>query len=211
MIDDDAKHCDGCQLPKHRLERQSAGPFDNCITCSDTLVCCPDCKYTVCDDCMTHSCTNGDRCAGSGPVCTNEPVGFGVPYGFCGSCGNERLRRLKPIHRQWFQSMLPPKGGTAGDSDLHHNLARGTCLCPHSNFGAAYAEMRNGLRCYMGAKDGAAYAGVVKSAAQIDQEFFLIERDEQGLPVEGDEVQCCARRGCDKAGTTRCATCRSVW
>ena len=73
------------------------------------------------------------------------------------------------------------------------------------------AEMRNGLRCYMGAKDGAAYAGVVKSAAQIDQEFFLIERDEQGLPVEGDEVQCCARRGCDKAGTTRCAPCRSVW
>jgi len=212
MIDDTATRCDGCQLPKHRLAREGAGPFDNCIECSDTLVRCPDCRYTVCDDCMGHACANADGCPGRGPVCTHRPVGFGVPHGFCGSCGNELLRRQMPnAPRKWFQSVLPPKGMTAGDSFLHHNLARGTCRCPNSNFGAAYAEMRNGLRCYMGAKGGAPFAGAVKSPAQIDREFWLIERDEQGLSVEGNEVQRCQAHGCDKMGTSRCATCRSVW
>ena len=132
--------CDGCHLPAGK--------------CDGTITVCADCSYGACEDCVIHACTSRQPCAGVGR-CT------------CGSCQNEHARSQRPWQKHHWQGMRYPYPGipnpsyaTDNATVLHHNLARGTCRCPSSNFGSAYADIPGaGRDCYEGAKGGAAYVG----------------------------------------------------
>jgi hypothetical protein len=137
--------CDGCQqLPGLRG--------------SNDLSICPDCDYAACDDCSVHGCTANTTIWGA-----NIPQDGcrGIGRCGCGSCDNELGRQLHPkVAFPWNHQRLPPFHHLPHDVSLHHNLARGTCRCPTSNFGRPYADMGQGAlyrRCYHGAKGGAAY------------------------------------------------------
>ena len=201
------RRCDGCQ---------QTGLDDDCIWthgCNKfegDLNVCPDCNYAVCEDCICHACSAGERCGGIGP-CS------------CGSCNSEVNRQLHPTQScPWQYSMLPPFNRKQyGDLALHHNRARGTCLCPNSNFGRPYYATSKG-GCYKGARGGAPYKGVVKSLAQVELEDKLLrgvngvwdQTHGNDLPWFRKEERTCAKHGCTKNGaaaTLRCARCRSVW
>ncbi|KAJ1479338.1 hypothetical protein T484DRAFT_1903071 [Baffinella frigidus] len=134
--------CDGCQMLPPSL-----------------LSICPDCDYAVCEDCQVHGCTAHTDYSTGKNSCP------GVGRCICGSCNNELARQLQPKQAfPWSMHLVPPLHRQPFDFNLHHNLARGTCRCPVSNFGRSYAEMGTNMgqgkayrRCYHGAKEGAAY------------------------------------------------------
>jgi hypothetical protein len=120
---------------------------------------CPECEYIACGECRIHAC--------AAPNCKNNPSKK-VPCCSCPSCMNEIERHIRPnAECEWIGSngsvMLPPVlqygPQLSGEQMLsHHNFARGTCFCRHSNMGTPYAFMGH-IACYMGAKRGLSYTG----------------------------------------------------
>ncbi len=163
---------------------------------------CVDCGYSACGDCQCHACT-ADACTGATFPCP------------CGSCSNELTRLQLPTHHVPWNMLQLGKRGTkdVGDSSQHHNLARGTCRCPHSNFGVPYMEMpqyrpRSGQsECYMGAKGGPRYTGPRKSYAQIRLEERLIALSD----ADRQESRVCYNKGCSQPGAKRCTRCRYLY
>ena len=179
--------CDGCQRSKAECKRAGDGE----------LKICPDCQYAACEDCQCHGCTAGDRCAGVGEC-------------HCGSCKSELSRIRNPeLHHRWMQRPLGLRGiKDVGDVRFHHNLARGTCRCPNTNFGGSYMDMPDYRKlahrqpandCYKGAKGGEPYRGPRKSNAQIERERCLMDLSR----ADEDEVRTCGHQKCTQPGTLR--------
>jgi len=190
LVRKDMAQCDGCQRSAEECE--SAGDGE--------LKACADCGYSACEDCRCHACT-ADACNGVPRSCP------------CGSCRNELARLQHPTHRISWNGMQLGARGTkdVGDPSQHHNLARGTCRCPHSNFGAPYMDMpqygpRSGQsECYIGAKGGPQYTGPRKCNAQIRREERLIALSDAGRQ---EESRVCQNEGCTQPGDKRCTRCR---
>ena len=177
--------CDGCQR--------------KIIRDVELIDCCLDCDYVACDDCQSHACTS-DLCMEK-----NGKVHPQVGPCRCGSCLNEMKRRRNPTQEvMWYSWAFPPLGQGKGDPSFHHNLARGTCFCLHSNFGSAYMHLFP-TKCYHGAKGGDSYQGVLKSQEQLDMEDALL------LNADYNPSKRCFNPKCKNPGTSSCAKCKSAW
>ena len=145
------KTCDGCQLScvigEEWKEGNASEPFHKC----------KDCGYQICQDCSVHACT---KMSHDESIERNDCNGFGKCE--CSSCRNELRRILSPGQCvEWCGTLLPPSPRTMEDllvdnQIYHHNLARGCCYCPDSNFGDKYYNVGY-MICYMGAKGGRPY------------------------------------------------------
>ena len=191
------KKCDGCHRKPGTAEHEYKGE----------VIECEDCEYTLCTMCIGHRCIAQQPCKGVGPCC-------GSGSGHCGCCENELKRRVVP--NQWLTKTLGPVGSPPGDTNLHHNLARGTCRCTASNFREPYMDLEKA--CYHGAKGGGAYAGPYKPAAQIAHEASLMAH---GAATFGDlpaSERVCAYSKCPglggdlgpTIGELKCSRCKSV-
>ena len=144
------KTCDGCQLSRIIGSEFALG------TAAEPFHKCKDCGYQICQDCSVFACTKMSD--DEDKIMQNDCCGYGVCD--CGSCSNELKRIMSPGQCvEWCGALLPPSLRSMDDllvdnQIYHHNLSRGCCYCPDSNFGEKY---ENGVICYMGARGGRPY------------------------------------------------------
>ena len=195
-----SRQCDGCQLGPGEYE---------CDDGDGELFVCPDCGYSVCDDCQVHACTSRS--------CTNSYNIRTVGICSCGSCASEFFRQTHTTEwHNWNGVSLPPVNTATNPlpiltSLVHHNLARGCCRCENSNFGVPYSDMcsySGKIACYMGGRGGEHYQGPIKPYAQKKIEEMLLDRDLPFLPVNERK---CYNPGCQAYADLRCSRCKSVW
>lgn len=100
-------------------------------------------------------------------------------------------------------------------SNFNHESSGGTCRCWFGNFGNSYHDQGPGQFYFGGALGGPAYAGPYLSEAQKLMEHHSVSQwrleARRGEPTRSNawyQPTVCAREGCGRYPTTRCARCK---